>query len=328
MVKPILRANDYAGWFVSRRLKLRHLSVLLAVGRTHNIGRAAQDLHTSQPAVSKALQELERAAGVSLFERRPDGTVPTPAGAALMRYAGEVYGALERAGRELEAVASGLTGSLCVGCNFSSASFLVPKAVVLLKRNNPALSIQIQEGSLEMLIPQLRSRQLDLLVARWPRGRQIGDLEEQALFEQPMCVVCAPRHPLVGKKRISWRDLAAWSWIMPPQGSAVRGDLEELFRMQHIAPAETGIECASVFANVLLLRELNALTLCPQSVAEHLEAERLFAILPMKMPPVFGANSAIVLRGRERTPATLSFIDCLAEVAGAVRRKPRSVTEL
>ena len=56
-----------ADWFQRHRLKLRHLGVLLAVARTRHIGRAAQALHTSQPAVSKAIQEIERAAGVALF---------------------------------------------------------------------------------------------------------------------------------------------------------------------------------------------------------------------------------------------------------------------
>ena len=311
-----------ADWYVRHRLKLRHLNVLLAVERTRNIGRAGVELHTSQPAVSKALQEVERAAGVPLFERRADGTFPTSAGETLVRYAREVFGALERAGKELESVASGLTGSLCVGCNFSAAACLVPQAVVLLKRANPALLVQIQEGSLEMLIPQLRSRRLDLLVARWPRGRQICDLQEHALFEQPMCVVCAPDHPLVKAGRVSWRDLARWPWIMPPEGSAVHGDLEEVFRMQRIAPKEAGIECASVFANSLLLKELRALSICPLAVAKHLEAEQLFTILPVKLPPVFGPNSAITLREREQTPALQSFLECLGETARNAAKIP------
>mgnify|MGYP003353918364 CR=1 FL=1 len=92
-----------ADWFQRHRLKLRHLGVLLAVARTRHIGRAAQALHTSQPAVSKAIQEIERAAGVALFERGPEGTRPTPAGESLLRYAREVFGTLDRAAHDLQA---------------------------------------------------------------------------------------------------------------------------------------------------------------------------------------------------------------------------------
>ena len=56
-----------ADWFNEGRLKLRHLGVLLAIDRHRHIGRAARELHISQPALSKTLQELERAAGIALL---------------------------------------------------------------------------------------------------------------------------------------------------------------------------------------------------------------------------------------------------------------------
>jgi len=317
-------AAPRAEWFVRQRLKLRHLNVLLTVEETQNIGRAARELHTSQPAVSKTIKEIERAAGMPLFERRANGTFPTSGGQTLIRFAREVFGTLERAGRELESIAGGLTGTLSVGCNFSAAAYLVPKAVVLLKRANPMLSIRVREGSLETLLPELRARNFDVIVARWPRGRQITDLEEHALFEQPMCIVCAPNHPLAQAKRVSWPALAEFPWILPPQGSAVRDDLEELFRLKRIKPKQTGIECTSFFANSVLLKELGAIAVAPVAVARHLKAARLLAILPVRIPPVFGPNSAITVREREATPATQSFIACLSRAASLGRRDQRT----
>ena len=312
---PVPQAVDRADWFVQHRLKMRHLNVLLAVERTRNIGRAARDLHTSQPAVSKALQEVERAAGMPLFERRADGTYPTVAGTALVRYAREVFGALARAGRELDSLSAGLSGTLSIGCNFSSAAYLIPRAIVLLKRSNPLVSVKVREASLEVLLPDLRARNVDVVVARWPRFRQVEDLEEHASFEQPMCVICAPGHPLAKAKRVGWQALATCPWILPPEGSPARDDLEELFRLERLKPLDAGIESASVYANGLLMRELGAVTVAPAAVARHLKDEGLCAVLPVRMPGVFGPNSAMTLRGRELTPAMQSFIACLAEAA-------------
>lgn len=304
-----------ADWFMRHRLKLRHLKVAQTIDRTHNIGRAAAELHTSQPAVSKAVQELERAAGLRLFERRAGGTFPTVAGDTLLRYAREVFGALERAGKDLQAITHDLGGSLSIGCNFSSAGFLVPQALVLMKRANPGVAVRVQEGSLEMLLPELRSRKLDLVVARWPRGRKIDDLEEHALFDQPMCIVCAPDHPLAGAKSVTWKQLGESPWILPPEGSAVRHDLEELFRQKRIVPRDSGIECASPFATSVLLKELQALAISPLGIARHLESDRLFAILTVKLPRVFGPNSVITLRGREHGRAVNLFVECLGRSA-------------
>lgn len=312
---PMLNSN----WFMKNRLKLRHLNVLLTIERTRNIGRAALALHTSQPALSKALREIEAAAGMPLFERRPDGTYPTAAGLSLVHYARDVFGALDRAGRDLESIASEQSGRLAIGCNFSSAGQAVPRAIVLLKRIHPSLAVQIQEGSLEMLLPQLRSRKLDIVIARWPRGHLVDDLEEQALSEQAMCVVCAPGHPLTRSRTVNWQSLAQWPWIFPPQGSAVRDDLAEVFRLRRITPRQTGIECASIFANSVLLKELRAVAICPLSIARHFCAEKLLAILPVKLPRVFGPNSVITLKNHDHTPAMHTFIECLGKSSGKSR---------
>jgi DNA-binding transcriptional LysR family regulator len=299
-------------WFARHRLKLRHLGVLLAVERTRNIGRAARELHISQPAISKTLQELERATGMPLFERRANGSFPTLAGEALVRYAKEVFGALDRAGRELQTISGGLAGTLAIGCSQSCSAHVLPKALSALKRASPMLSIKVSYESLEVLLRELRARNLDVVVARNPHGRDPGDLKEHARFELPMAVICATTHPLAKAKRVSWKALAASPWILPPQGTALRDDTEELFKLQGIKPLEAGIESASLFANSVLLSELGALSIAPLELARRLQGEGMFSILPVKVPPVFGPNCVVTLRDREVNPAMESFLAALA----------------
>lgn len=311
-------AESAVDWFTRHRLKLRHLSILLAMERAQNVGRAARELHTSQPAVSRSIKEIERAAGVPLFERRSDGTYPTPSGEALIRYAREIFGTLQRAGREIETIAGGLAGSLYIGCNFSSAADVLPRALIALKRANPRLSVKVREGSIETLLPELRSRELDVVVARQTRAHFHAGFEEHALFEQPMCVICSLDHPLAAAKRVGWKALGQWPWIMPPKGSAVREGLEDLLRSHRLVPQETGIESASVFANIALLRDLRALALTPVPVARYFGDRKPFAVLPMRLPRVFGPNAAITLAGREHTPAMKAFLECLTRTARSV----------
>ena len=63
---------------IKRRLKLRDLDILMAVVETGSMGKAAERLGTFQPAVSKAIADLEHTLGVRLLDRMPHGTVPTP----------------------------------------------------------------------------------------------------------------------------------------------------------------------------------------------------------------------------------------------------------
>ena len=105
--------------------------------------------------------------------------------------------------------------------------------------------------------------------------------------------------------------------LLPPEGSAARDDLEELFRSQRMHVRRSGIECASIFAKTVLMRELLALSVCPQEIARHLREEKLLAILPLRMPPVFGANSVMTLRTQEPTPALKAFVNCMREATSA-----------
>lgn len=300
-------------WFANSGLKIRHLRVVTAVARTRNIGRAAQELHLTQPAVSKAVQQVEKAAGMPLFERRANGTHLTAAGSALVRYAYEIFGALERAGDEFDALSRGLGGTLSIGCNFPSATQLVPWAVVQLTRANPMLSVKVHEGPLDVLLPQLRSHAIDVVVGRWPRDSDTHDLEEHDEFEQPMVIVASPEHPLARAKKVTWSQLAGCDWILPPRGSAARSDVDELFRAKKIKPRCVRIESLSAYANSFLVRELGALSLIPAAVAKHLGGDRAFAILKVQMPAVFAPTSAITLRVTQTSPAVALFIQLLAQ---------------
>ncbi len=82
---------------ISRRLKLRHLNVLLAVVEQRSMVKAAERLAVSQPVVSKAMADLERIVGVRLLDRGPRGMEPTLHGRALLRRGASLLDDLEAA---------------------------------------------------------------------------------------------------------------------------------------------------------------------------------------------------------------------------------------
>lgn len=88
-------------------LKLRHLQLLVALDQFRHLGRAAEFLAVTQPAVSKTLAEVERMLGMALFERSTRGTEPTAAGVSMVRFARSVLAGFERTRDEMAAEASG-----------------------------------------------------------------------------------------------------------------------------------------------------------------------------------------------------------------------------
>src|SRR5215510_12448363 len=100
---------------VMRRLKLRELRILMTVAEAGTMGKAAAKLALSQPAVSKAIAEIERTLGVQLLERAPRGVEPTVYGLAVLKWATAVFDDLRQAVREVEFLADPTVGEVRVG---------------------------------------------------------------------------------------------------------------------------------------------------------------------------------------------------------------------
>jgi DNA-binding transcriptional LysR family regulator len=298
------------------RLKMRHLATIVTVSRARSVIGAAKILHTSQPAVSRSLAEIEKLAGGALFERRARETVPTPLGAALVRHAEEVFGSLERAELELDHIRRGGIARLVVGCNLSASMSLVPQAILRLQKSHPGIYVALRESSLENLLVDLRARRVDVVVARSEQATRSDDLHALALPDEPLAIVAAPDHPLARKRQVAWKDLEKVPWIKPPASTPVGEGLELIFEREGITPAATGVEAMGSLATLHFLQELRAVTVFPLKLAERLAQGGLVACLALPLPPVFRPLAAITLRAAQNSPALDSFIACLMQASG------------
>src|SRR5919198_1430263 len=111
---------------VGRRLKLRDLHILLAVLEAGAMSKAASRLAISQPAVSKAIADIEYTVGLPLIDRTRKGLVPTAYGRALARRAAIVFDELKQAVDELESLADPTVGELRIGSSEAMAAGLLP----------------------------------------------------------------------------------------------------------------------------------------------------------------------------------------------------------
>src|SRR5437763_388572 len=101
---------------VGRRVKLRDLHILLAVAQTGSMGKAAADLAVSQPVVSKAIADLERALKVRLLDRTPQGVELTLYGRELLKCGTAVFDELRKGVEALEFLSDPHSGELRIGC--------------------------------------------------------------------------------------------------------------------------------------------------------------------------------------------------------------------
>src|SRR5712691_9752206 len=98
-----------------RRLKLRDLDILMAIIETGSMGKAASRLNISQPAVSKAVVELEDALGVQLVDRSRRGVAPTPYGLALGKRSVAIFNDLRQGVQEIDFLSDPTKGEIRLG---------------------------------------------------------------------------------------------------------------------------------------------------------------------------------------------------------------------
>lgn len=296
-------------------LKLRHLQLLVALEQFRHLGRAAEFLSLSQPAVSKTLAEIERMFGLALFIRSPRGTEPTAYGTTVARFARSVLAEFDRTRNEIAAVASGAAGRVSVGAMVVATPWLLARAVERLKSRSTQTRVAIEEGDLTRLLPRLRVGELDLFVGRLEPGYAAPDLDTEPLYDESMKVIVRPGHPLASRTRPKWADLAACAWVVPPAWAASRVKLEQMFYANRLDPPADMIESASFLMTVLFLRERSAVAFVARSVAHYLAREKLAVTLPIAVPIDLPPVGLITMRHRQPTPACGQLIDCLRTVA-------------
>ncbi|MGO4303328.1 LysR substrate-binding domain-containing protein [Cupriavidus sp. RAF12] len=309
-------------------IKLRHLQLLVALDEFRHLGRTAEFLSVSQPAVSKVLAEVEKMFGMTLFSRSTRGTEPTPAGESLVRFARSVLAQFDMTRDEIEAVASGAAGRVRVGSMGAALPVLLARAVSRLKAQSTRATVLIEEGDLTHLLPRLRLSELDVIIGRLEPAYAAPDLVTEPLYEEPMVAIVAADHALARKTRPTWSDLAAMPCVLPPPWASLRVKIEQTFFRAGQHPPADVVESSSYMAVTTFVAQRQAVGFVARSVGQQLEAEGRFKVLAMaievELPPI----GLITLRERRLAPSVTQLIGCLRTEAEAIagataRRQPK-----
>ncbi|MBV8156574.1 MAG: LysR family transcriptional regulator [Dyella sp.] len=292
-------------------IKLRHLQMLVALDEFRHLGRTAEFLAVSQPAVSKVLVEVEKMMGMALFTRSTRGTEPTPAGEALVRFARSVLAQYDVTRDEIEAVASGASGRVRVGSMGATLPVLLAGAVGRLKQQSPRATVLIEEGDLTHLLPRLRLSELDVIVGRLEPAYAAPDLVTEPLYDEPMVAIVSAGHPLASKARPGWADLARNPLVLPPPWASLRVKIEQAFFRHGAEPPVDLVESSSYLAVTTFVAQRRAVGFVARSVGRQLEAEGRFRVLEMPVEVDLPLVGLITLRGRRLAPGATQLMECL-----------------
>jgi len=187
----------------------RRLLTLRAVADAGSISAGARVLGWTQPAVTRHIQELERAAGTPLLLRGPSGVRPTEAGAALLAHADAIAAHLDAAAQEVAELRELRRGTVRLACFPSGLATLVPSA---LARLEPGVDVHLIEAEPDAALALLRDGAVDLAVVFEHAGTPVADApswcEERTVGADRIRLVVPS-----GRAVASLGDLADESWI-------------------------------------------------------------------------------------------------------------------
>ncbi len=299
-------------------LRTRHLEVLLAVAESGSMQRAAQRIRLTQPAISKLIGEVEAIFGTALFERSKRGVTLTESGQALVERAQFLINDLEHTKEEIAAIDSGTLGRLRIGALPVVESSILPQSLLALRKEAPALRIQIEEGTRSSLLASLRRGELDCVIGRLEVSAEEAELYCEKLLRLPVLIVASPRHPLVlQKKRITLAALAGYPWVLPRIGAPIRTVVDSLFVSAGLIAPMPLIESTSIRLNYELVRTSEMIGVMSEAAATTYAAQRRLAILPVDLGghlPYVG----VMMRQPGMSKAMALFLRILREQCSAM----------
>jgi DNA-binding transcriptional LysR family regulator len=301
--------------YLQRGLTLRHLHLLVQLDETRHVGRVATALHVSQPAISKALADIEAGIGVPLFERTPRGLLPTEHGTRLVRFAYSVFNDIARLGDELASVDQQPAAVVvAVGVMPSVGSNLLPAAIARSRERLPELVATVTEGPTFALLRQLQAGKLDVVVGAVTDALP-GDIVQQPLYADAVVAVCGRTNSLADGKRPSWESLLAQPWVLPPHPAGARKAIEGLWgRLGHRSPRVLA-ELVSPEMTVELLDLEPSIGVLPKRLARRYAAAGRLAVLDIELTGMVIPMAVFTLARVTPSERIEAFVQGLVETA-------------
>ncbi|STU92349.1 LysR family transcriptional regulator YdcI [Klebsiella pneumoniae] len=203
----------------------------VAVAQQGTLGRAAETLNLSQPALSKTLNELEQLTGTRLFERGRLGAQLTLVGEQFLTHAVKVLDALNSAGQALNRK-EGLNNDIVrIGALPTAALGILPTVIGQFHKQQKDITLQVATMNNTMLLAGLKSGEIDIGIGRMSDPELMSGLHYELLFLESLKLVVRPGHPLL-QETVTLSRVMEWPVVVSPKGTVPRQNAEALLQSQ------------------------------------------------------------------------------------------------
>jgi DNA-binding transcriptional LysR family regulator len=307
---------------VRRRLKLRQLEILLAVADTGSMAKAAARLAISQPAISRAIGDVEHALGVSLFDRSTQGVEPTQYGRALLKRGIAAFDEIDQGVKEIEFLADPTAGEVHIGSSAALSEGLVLAVINRLSRQYPRVvfHLTIIQGA-----EQLRARNIEIGFLQLSGVAREDDIDSELLYDEPLVVVAGANNPWVRRRKLDLAELVNEPWTWPSPGSGFDSLVIEAFRVSGLKPPRPAVYTHAVNMRISLAATGPFLAVVPAGIMRLPSKYPSIRILPVELPTTRRQIGLVTLKNRSLSPMAQIFIDCARDIAKPLNGRTKTV---
>ncbi|MCX4904238.1 LysR family transcriptional regulator [Streptomyces sp. NBC_00878] len=299
----------------SMNVELRHLRAFVAVARTANFTRAAEQLHIAQPSLSHTIRQLETGLGFRLFARTTRSTALTPDGERFLIEAQAVLERFDAAMERSARMASGELGRLRVGYLIGAAVDHVPAILRAFADRYPDVTLEITEYDFASPNGGLDTGDTDVALVRPPLYGVPDAVTTTLLSER--CMACVSTlHPFAQLPRVTVGQLLAEPIVAAPGDNAWRDYW--ILASHRGTPANITHEAATFEAELQSVAIGRGLSVVPESVA------RLYSRQGVRYIPIEGMDDCeVAVVHREGAPrSAANFARIAARITADAGRGP------
>jgi DNA-binding transcriptional LysR family regulator len=299
---------------IARKLKVRDLRMLEIIAVRGSMARAADELGLSQPAISKAIADLERDLGVSVLDRNTRGVELTESGRVLLQRGRVMLDELRQGLDEIENISDPAAGLVRIGVT-PGQSLFISTVIESTSRRYPKMKFSVELADPLRLIRALRDREYDLIICRAKIARHEPDLRAETLLRDRIEVAVAPNHPVARRRKIALSDLVAERWALAPVDTYLGDLVQRAFRAQSLPMPQAVVTTSSIQLRFELMETGGFVTVASHSMVMHPARRGRIKALPVAFDDDAGPMAAITLKGRQLTKVAALVLEQARSIA-------------
>ena len=247
-------------------MEMHQLRYFVAVARSGNFSRAADECHVAQPSLSQQILKLEDEVGERLFERTRRRAILTPAGTLFLPHALNILEAAERGRQEIREMGGQVRGKIVLGALPTIAPYFLPEIIRLFREKYPGAELILHEQTTDQLLRNLEENEIDLaIISDAPTNPNI---QVEQLFSEELLLCLPVDHTLVHQKSVVAADLRQEKFILMHDSHCLGAQAQEFCQSKGFKPR---ISCHSAQVGTVLamVKAGLGISLIPEMAREH-----------------------------------------------------------